>query len=145
MLFRSRNQATLTRAGNATPDVAAVTILPFQGSLAPALLLDHVRNVCGALLYSIGLTAIYAASASVRLLAQPASCGPITFNGTAYANGSLVSFRPSSSGVAASVGTCGGMTFQGWSRTSGVWVNPTTSMSTTATVSANGTLTASFV
>ena len=139
-----RNQATLTRAGNATPDLASVTILPFQGSLAPALLLDHLRNVCGALLYSIGLTAVYAPSASVTLLAQPASCGPVTFNGTAYPNGSLVSLRPSSTGVSASVGTCAGMTFQGWGRTAGVWVSPTTSASTTATVSANGTLTAAF-
>lgn len=139
-----RNQATLTKAGNVSPDVASVTILPFQGSLAPALLLDHVRNVCGALLYSIGLTAVYAASGSVTLLAQPASCGPITFNGTAYASGSLVSLRPSSTGVSASVGACSGMTFQGWSRTAGVWVSPSTSMSTTATISANGTLTASF-
>jgi len=140
-----RNQVTVTPSGNATQDAVGVKILPKSGSLAPATLLDHLRNVCGALLYSITVHAVYAASATVTFATAPSSCGSVTFNGTPYANGAQATVVPSSSAVAVSVGPCAGHTFSTWGFTEGVYSNATTSNPSTVVVSASGTLTANFV
>jgi hypothetical protein len=139
-----RNTPTSTPKGNATPDAIPVVILPYSGPMAPAALLDHLRNACGALLYSITVHAVYAAQANVTMTVSPSSCGPLTFNGTKYPSGSVAKLVPSPAYLAASVGTCAGHTFSGWRSASGVSVNASTSTSTTAVVSASGSLTATF-
>ncbi|MCI4360943.1 MAG: hypothetical protein L3J91_04505, partial [Thermoplasmata archaeon] len=136
-----RNTPTQTPVGNSTPDLVAVTILPNTGPLSPTTLLDHVRNVCGALLFSLSLKAVYAPSANVSFQLSPTTCGPIVFNGTAYTNGALLSTVPSSTSLSLSVGSCTGHTFQRWGVTGGFWATSGTSSSTSGTVSASGTVT----
>jgi hypothetical protein len=139
-----RNTPTLTPPGNSSPALVAVTILPATGPLAPSALLDHVRDVCSALLFSISVSAVYASSANVTVTAQPSSCGPVSFNGVSYASGSKPVVVPSTKALTLSVGTCSGQSFLGWNATNGVSITSGKSASTSATISASGTLTARF-
>ncbi|MCI4330377.1 MAG: hypothetical protein L3K19_00820 [Thermoplasmata archaeon] len=139
-----RNDETTTGPGNSTPDAVSVWILPYRAPLAPATLLDHVRDYCLSLLYSISLHAVYAPWANVTLTASPSRCGPVRFNGTAYASGSVLRVRPSVNGIPIGVSACSGKAFQGWTRSAGVWVGRSGSMTSNATISAWGNLTARF-
>jgi hypothetical protein len=139
-----RNTPTDTPLGNATPDLVAVKILPATGPLSPNGLLDHVRDVCSALLFSISVKAVYAASANISVHVLPSSCGSISLGGKSFANGATAAVAPSSTALSLSAGTCTGHTFLGWNFTNGFWVTSGHSASTTATVSASGGVTARF-
>ncbi len=139
-----RNDETITGPGNATSAGVSVLILPYQSSLAPSTLLDHVRDYCLSLLYSISLHVVYAPSANVTLSVWPPRCGPVVFNGTAFRNGGTIRVTPSSSGVSIGAPSCSGWLFHGWSRSAGVWVGSPGLASTNATISASGNLTASY-
>ncbi|MCI4336246.1 MAG: hypothetical protein L3K17_03490 [Thermoplasmata archaeon] len=138
------NTPTDTTSGASPPVAVSVQILPPNQSLGPGALLDHVRNVCGALLYSISLKAVYAPTATVTLAVAPTTCGPITFDGTSYASGAVVNVTPSSTALPIHVAACASDTFLGWSRTEGAWVTTRSALSTSATISSSGTLTARF-
>jgi hypothetical protein len=138
------HQATYTAVGNSTPDAVSVVIESTIGAFSPATMLDHVRNSCGSLLYSISVKAIYAPSATVQFLVQPASCGPITFNGTSYGNDTSTKLAPSTASFAISPGSCAGQSFVNWTFTDGLYLKSPTTGSNTVVVSSSATLTARF-
>lgn len=70
-------------------------------------------------------------------------CGPITFNGTPYANGSFGQFLLSEGPFAVSASACTAYQFVGWLSTGGVSL-ANGSMETVVTVLGNGTLTAAY-
>ncbi|MDE1837838.1 MAG: PKD domain-containing protein [Euryarchaeota archaeon] len=92
------------------------------------------------------LSANYTAYPLVRLSWTPSTCGPVTFNGTAVANGSALGYyaAPPHAPYSASVPSCAGATFTSWVSTGGVSVSSPSSLSTAVNVSANGTLEAEF-
>jgi hypothetical protein len=139
-----RNTPTQTPVGNTTPQVVAVTILPATGPLSPNSLLDHVRDVCSALLFSISVKAVYATNSNVTMQIFPSTCGPITFDGKSYTTLSKAVVTPSSTALAISAGACAGHVFSGWNATAGVSVTSGTSATTSATISASGSLTARY-
>jgi hypothetical protein len=139
-----RDPSTDTPVGNSTPDLVAVTVLPATGPLSPSALLDHVRNVCSALLFSISVTAVYAPSATVTVKAEPSTCGPVNFDGTAYASGSKPVVVPSATALALVAGACSGHSFLGWNATAGASITAGKSASTTVTISATGSVTARY-
>ena len=65
------HQAVYTSVGNSTAVAVPVVIESTIGPFSPATMLDHVRNSCGSLLYSISVKAIYAPRATVQF-ADPA-------------------------------------------------------------------------
>ena len=138
------HQAVYTSVGNSTAVAVPVVIESTIGPFSPATMLDHVRNSCGSLLYSISVKAIYAPRATVQFAIQPSTCGAFSFNGSARANGSSVTVVPSTTTYAISPGTCAGATFVNWSFTPGLYLKTTTLASNTVTVSASGTLTARY-
>ncbi|MDE1819304.1 MAG: hypothetical protein KGJ23_03170 [Euryarchaeota archaeon] len=91
------------------------------------------------------LTATYTQYAKVTFAINRAACGPITFNSTTQANASSASYYTSSSPFTASIPACGGETFSSWAVTGGVSVGSPTALSTSVTLTDNGTLTANFV
>ncbi|MCI4360787.1 MAG: hypothetical protein L3J91_03715, partial [Thermoplasmata archaeon] len=138
------HQATYTPTGNATPDHVRVVIESTIGAFSPAAMLDHLRNICGSLLYSIALTAVYAPSATVQFQVQPVSCGPISFNATSYANGTGTRIVPSTTSYSIAAGTCSGHAFAGWSFSDGLYLKSPTKSSNTVIVSSSGNLTARY-
>jgi hypothetical protein len=138
------HQATYTAVGNTTPVAVSVVIESTIGGFAPATMLDHVRNSCGSLLYSISVKAIYADSATVQFITQPSTCGPISFNGTNYVNGSTKTVVPSTTSYSISPGTCAGQSFVNWTFTDGLYLKSLTTASNSVIVSSTGTLTARF-
>jgi hypothetical protein len=139
-----RDPSTETAVGNSTPDLVAVTVLPATGPLVPSALLDHVRNVCSALLFSISVTAVFAPSATVTVKAQPSSCGPVSFDGSSYASGSKPVVVPSATALSLVAGSCAGYSFLGWNATAGASIASGKSASTSVTISATGSVTARY-
>jgi hypothetical protein len=138
------HQLTYTPVGNTTPAAVTVVVESTIGGFAPATMLDHVRNGCGPLLYSITIHAVYPAAATVQFLTQPATCGPIVFNGTSFANGTSTTLAPSTASLAISPGTCAGATFVNWSFSDGIYLKSPTLASNTVIVSSSANLTARF-
>ncbi|MCI4319019.1 MAG: hypothetical protein L3K23_02660 [Thermoplasmata archaeon] len=134
-----------TPAGNATPFRAHILMMSVDNNLAPTKALLHVHDHCGAIIYSLSEVAVYNASAVLRIDVAPSTCGPVTFNGTAYANRSSVVLAPSTTSYAISVGACAGHTFVGWEGNNGVDPDPIGKLSASVVVSADGTLTAKFL
>jgi hypothetical protein len=140
-----RTNFSYTGPSNATPFPAYIEILRSTGSLRPVTLLEHVRNNCMELLYSITLHAVYPSSANVTFRTLTPGCGPIVFNGTPYSNGSSRVMAPSSHSYGATVGACPGHAFSSWKTWGGVSVSNANSNSTQIEISATGGLTVRFV
>lgn len=89
-----------------------------------------------------GLTATFTPRAVVSFSTHPSNCLPsISFNGTPVGP---TGTYPLGAGYAASAGACATDTFATWGSTQGVSLASLTSSSTTATLSANGTLVANY-
>gem|GEM_PF-2827493 len=139
-----RSNHTNTPAGSQSSVNVTIQILGTSGPFAPSVLLDHIHDDCGALLYSITVTSVYASSADVHVVVQPAACGPVVVNGTTVASGGVTTMVPSGVSATISAGPCTAHTFSGWSTTSGLSVNGTANATASMIVSASGTLTARF-
>ncbi len=94
------------------------------------------------------LLAIFEDYPLVTLVVVPASCGPVTFNGSPF--DSQPPYSPSPS-VAVPIGTypatvslCAGRNFLGWSVSGGLVLESVNGLNATVSVSGNGTLSASF-
>jgi hypothetical protein len=107
-----------TAAGSGTYNTA-FPLLGYDGYLFPGVYLVHIHDDCGAMLYSLSLTAVYASSALIQFSIVPA-CGSIVFNGTSFVSGSSGSFRPSSQPYTFSIPNCPGHSFSGWTTTGGL-------------------------
>ncbi len=81
--------------------------------------------------------------ATVTISSSPASCGGLTFNASAVSSGGNLSVLPAY--YNATVAHCPGYLFSGWQATGSIRVVSASSLQTMVAVSANGTLTASFV
>ncbi|MCI4368501.1 MAG: hypothetical protein L3K09_02920 [Thermoplasmata archaeon] len=137
--------STLDTNPNTTAPVAlGVPILSRGTTLGPAGMLNHVRNICGILLYSIPVQTVYDHNVSVHLFASPAACGPITFNGSSYPSGASAIINASAASVPISVPSCSGHAFHIWTYTRGVYLGVTYRNVTSAVISAGGNLTAKF-
>lgn len=134
-----------TPAGNATPFRAHILMMSVDNNLAPAKALMHIHDHCGAIIFSLSEVAVYGSIATLHVDVAPAVCGPVTFNGTPYANRSSVNLTPSATSYAISVGACAGHTFFGWEGNNGVDPDPIAKLSSAVVVSADGTLTAKFL
>jgi hypothetical protein len=134
-----------TPAGNTTPFRAHILMMSVDNNLAPTKALLHVHDHCGAIIYSLSEVAVYNASATLRINVAPSTCGPVTFNGTAYANRSSITLVPSPTSYTISVAACAGHTFSGWAGNNGVDPDPVGHLSASVVVSADGTLTAKFL
>jgi YVTN family beta-propeller protein len=91
------------------------------------------------------LSAAYRANAhppavhySVSFIVQPATCGPITYNGSSAANGTEGIFLPNA--YTASAPACAGYDFHDWTSSGGVSLSSSSTRNVTAKVSGNGTL-----
>ena len=117
-----------------------IPMINYDHYLDPGTYLLHIHDGCGALLYSLSKSATFAASATVTIVVQPGTCGPITINGTGHASGSSFSIPPRSAAYTFSVPTCSGHTFQSWSGSGGIHVVTGGSMR----ISADGSFTVRY-
>jgi uncharacterized repeat protein (TIGR02543 family) len=92
------------------------------------------------------LYANFTTYSSVTFGVFPSLCGPVSFNGTLWSNGSRGTF-PSPVTYVASVSACPGYTFQGWNATPAANLSLTSpsNLTTPAALGGNATLTASFL
>jgi hypothetical protein len=92
------------------------------------------------------LTATFAVtlptSYKVTFYTNPSSVGSITFSGTTYTNGQFAQYQANTYTVIANVPS--GYAFSSWSASGGVLLSNPSSVSTTATVSDTGSMTANF-
>jgi hypothetical protein len=139
-----RTHGVKAPVGNATPFAASILFNSWSNDLAPAPMILHVHNRCGSLLLSIGVDGVYANRATLDLAANPSTCGPVAFNGSSYASGSVVYPAPSNGTYPVSVPGCAGHTFSQWNTTGGLEVVNASAPSTALHVTYNGTLTARF-
>lgn len=91
------------------------------------------------------LVADFVFSPTVSFGINPATCGPIFFNGTAFSSGSHGSFRTSESPFEVRAPSCAGYTFHSWNVTGGITVANATSNSTTVLLTNNATLIADYL
>ncbi|MCI4332337.1 MAG: hypothetical protein L3K01_01200 [Thermoplasmata archaeon] len=121
----------------ATAANVTIVLLNYDRYLYPGNYLVHIHDACGALLLSLPVKATYAASATLTVYVQPASCGPVTFQGTTYGNDRSFSVTPSSTPYSVSVPVCSGHPFKGWHFSGGVYLASATKL----LVSSSGTFT----
>src|SRR5271157_211153 len=126
-----------TIAANVTTATVTIVILNYDHYLAPGLELIHIHDVCGAILYNKLIDAIFAPKVTVTFYLQPGFCGPMTFNGTKFANNTSGTFVPSTTPYAFSVPKCSGYTFKNWTDTGGLHISANDKLM----VSYNGTFT----
>ena len=126
-----------TIAANVTTATVTIVILNYDHYLAPGLELIHVHDVCGAILYNKLIDAVFAPKVTVTFYLQPGFCGPMTFNGTKFANNTSGTFVPSTTPYAFSVPKCSGYTFKNWTDTGGLHISANDQLM----VSYNGTFT----
>lgn len=115
------------------------TLLNYDSYLDPGTYLLHVHDSCGALLYSVPLDAVYASSATVTFNVSPASCGPVTFDGSTYASGTSATVPPSETPYSFAIPSCS-EAFQSWTTQGGLHVSAADEL----LVSASGTLTVNY-
>lgn len=141
--YYSGQSATFPR-GNYTLSLVTLPAYHFSSfSLSPHLAYSAVPgdvDVTGA----GQITATFLPYPTVSFTVVPAACGPLTFNGTAQASGSSVQVLTSYNPIGLSAPSCSGYTFSAWTSTGGVAFGSSTQASTTATVSANCTITATY-
>jgi len=80
----------------------------------------------------------------VTVYVDPASCGPVTFDGGDYASGTPWTGAPGPTALAASVPSCAAGAFVGWNATGGVSLASQSGPSASVVVSASGDLSAIF-
>ncbi|MCI4337259.1 MAG: hypothetical protein L3K17_08760 [Thermoplasmata archaeon] len=134
-----QNHGQTEAAGATTADVT-IQVLNYDRFLYPGSYLVHVHDVCGALLLSISVTAVYAATAHVTVEVQPSSCGKVTLNGSAYASGGIASLPPSSTPYSFSIPGCSGRSFSGWGFSGGLYLYSSSQL----LVSSSGTITVTY-
>ncbi|MCI4360776.1 MAG: hypothetical protein L3J91_03660 [Thermoplasmata archaeon] len=144
-LENSSSGKVFQSAGATAPNGAStfnvsIVMLNYDQYLDPGSYLLHIHDGCGAMLYRLSEKAAYAASANVKVVVQPSSCGPVTIDGTTHASGSSFSLRPSSSSYTFSVASCSGHTFKDWSASGGLHIVSAGALR----VSASGTLTVAY-
>ena len=121
-----------------------ILLLGATGYLAAGHYLVHLHDACGSILYSWPVTATYASSADVGLAGVPGSCGPVSFDGVAYPNGSSWSGAPGPTVHTATVPDCAGYGSVTWHAGGGVSVGASSGTTASVRVSASGTLSAEF-
>ncbi|MGA3021871.1 MAG: hypothetical protein ABSE66_03575 [Thermoplasmata archaeon] len=112
-----------TIGGNVTTANVTIVLLNYDHYLAPGLELVHIHDVCGAILYNKLIDAVFAPKVTVTFYLQPGFCGPMTFNGTKFANGTSGTFVPSTTPYVFSVPKCTGYTFKNWADTGGLHIS----------------------
>jgi hypothetical protein len=132
----------------ATPNATILAVgLRFESAselLTPGAMLLHVHNACGAMLLSQPVRGVYARNASLTVSENPSVCGPVMFNGTWIAPGTVVPFVPSHAPIPIRAGSCGGLPFQRWTVTGTLNVTAALSNHTTLRAANNGALTATY-
>lgn len=129
-----------TAAANATIATVIIPVLNYDHYLTPGLYLVHIHDACGAVLYNKLIKAVFAPIVTVTFYLQPGSCGPMTFNGTSFANGTSGRFVPSVTPYTFTVPGCKGYSFSNWFSTGGLHL----SSSDHLLVSYNGTFTIQY-
>lgn len=114
-----------------------ISVLNYDNYLPPGEYLVHIHDVCGAILYNKLIDAVFAPSVRVTFFLQPGLCGPMTFNGTPYANDTSGTYVPSTLPYNFTNPRCPGYSFSGWSSTGGLHVSANDRLM----VSYNGTFT----
>lgn len=104
--------------GSSTFNVT-VPMMNFAHDLTPGAYLAHVHDVCGALLYSRTVRAVFAPTVNVTFYVAP-GCGKIEFNGQKYANNTTIAVVPSATAYKAHAPNCGTQKFGGFLVTGGV-------------------------
>ncbi|MCI4321413.1 MAG: hypothetical protein L3K05_03810 [Thermoplasmata archaeon] len=113
----------LTSSAGASSATVTIVLLNYDRYLYPGNYLVHIHDACGALLMSLPVNASYASSATLTDYLQPATCGPVTFNGVSYANGRSFSVAPASTPYAVTVPSCSGHSFHGWHFSGGLYLS----------------------
>ena len=127
-----------TTAGpNATNVTVSIPVLNYVHALSPGTYLVHIHDSCGAMLWNKSVKAVYPPNATLTFLFVPGTCGPITFNGSTFKNGSSVVVLPSTVAYNFSLAVCKGHPFNNWSTSGGLHI----ASSKTLLVSASGTFT----
>jgi hypothetical protein len=125
---------------NVTTANVTIPILNYDHYLAPGLELVHIHDGCGAILYNKLIDAVFAPIVTVTFYLQPGFCGPMTFNGTSFANGTSGTFVPSTTPYAFTAPVCKGYSFSNWFSTGGLHLPSSGRL----LVSYNGTFTIEF-
>jgi hypothetical protein len=125
---------------NVTTANVTIPILNYDHYLAPGLELVHIHDACGAILYNKLIDAVFAPTVTVTFYLQPGFCGPMTFNGTSFANGTSGTFVPSTTPYAFTAPVCRGYSFSNWFSTGGLHLSSGGHL----LVSYNGTFTIVF-
>ena len=125
---------------NATTVNVSIPVLNYVSSLSPGTYLVHIHDTCGALLWNKSVKAVYPPNATITFYFQPATCGPITFNGSTFHNGSSVTVAPSTVAYSFSLPVCKGHSFHNWSTTGGLHIETSKQL----LVSASGTFTIEY-
>jgi hypothetical protein len=125
---------------NVTTANVTILILNYDQYLAPGPELVHIHDACGAILYNKPIDAVFAPTVTVWFYLQPGFCGPMTFNGIPFANGTSGTVVPSTTPYAFTVPVCKGYSFNDWSSTGGLHISSNDHL----LVSYNGTFTVAF-
>jgi hypothetical protein len=149
-LENSSNGATVNRV-NATPPAdrsqpyaVSIPVLGARSPIGAGAYLVHAHSSCGAILYSVGVSATFASSASIGIAIHPSACGPVFIDGSSESNGGQWSTVPSMAGHSLSAGLCTNATFAAWTTTGGAYVATPSNASTSLTVDASGSVTATY-
>ena len=133
MVVNSHGQ---TFPANVTNVTVTIMLLNYDNYLPPGSYLVHIHDACGAILYNKLIKAVFAPSATVTFYLQPSFCGPMTFNGTQFANGTSGKFVPTTTPYAFTVPKCIGHPFKTWLTTGALHITSGQLM-----ISYNGTFT----
>jgi hypothetical protein len=117
-----QSQGTTFPSGVTVGNVT-IPVLNYDKFLTPGKYLVHIHDYCGAILYNKQISAVFATLVNITFFLQPASCGPMTFNGTAYLNDTTGNYAPSTNPYPFTVPSCKGHSFNGWSGTGAVHVS----------------------
>jgi hypothetical protein len=109
-----QDSASDTAPANATTFNVSIIMLNYDHYLDPALVLVHIHDSCGALLYNKEVRVVFAPVATVQFFTNPATCGAVTINGATYTNGMTGSFTPSETPYNFTLSGCKGYTFSNW-------------------------------
>ncbi|MFI5417584.1 MAG: hypothetical protein ACHQ2Y_01615 [Candidatus Lutacidiplasmatales archaeon] len=128
-----------TAPSNVSTFNVTIPIINYNGQLSPGMMLVHIHDSCGALLYNKVFRAVYPPNATLQFIVNPGSCSGITFNGTKYANSTSGVFLPSPTPYNFSIG-CKKHHFSSWLTTGGLHIASGSQM----VVSASGTFTVNY-
>ncbi len=134
-----QDQGFSAPAGATTFNVS-IPFLNYDHYLVPGLLLIHIHDSCGALLYNKVVKVTFPPYANITFYTVPATCGTITFNGTAYTNGENGTYTPSLTPYTLTHQACAGYKFSGWHTTGGISIQGSHSI----LVTSNGTFTVDY-